>query len=213
MAAKKKASQSETRVDALPGWMSDVMQGICYWVGHRRAYYRHHGLVEGAIVGELANLISANIGRDDQLSCEVQYRDHMPFWTPRLDSNIRLDLLVREKLARGKEKLIAIEVKRGTALESEVLNDILRLTQLKSCDPSISTFVLIVSEAKLPKNSPWIAADEDGTSKITANPRTMTLMAGSKEQACYVKVRRVCKALASLKPKSGHTAILIEVLS
>jgi len=211
--AKKKPEAKTQKVESLPVWMSDVMQGICYWMGHRRAYYRHHDLVEGAIVGELANLIHANIGLDDQLSCEVPYKSLIKDFVPGAPYSERLDLLIKEKSASGEEKLTAIEVKRGKAAPSLVLEDIMSLSILKDIRPDISTFVLIVCENKLPTNTPWIAADEDGTSRITANTKIMPMFTGHGHLIGHVKVRRVCKALASLKPKAGHTAILIEVLS
>ena len=49
---KKNAKKISSKINPLPVWLSDVMQGICYWVGHRRAYCRHHDLVEGAVVVE-----------------------------------------------------------------------------------------------------------------------------------------------------------------
>jgi hypothetical protein len=45
----------------MPPWAENVLQGIAYWIGHRRALYLHHYLTEGAIVAELANLMGAHL--------------------------------------------------------------------------------------------------------------------------------------------------------
>lgn len=209
------AKKTTKRTTAVPGWLTNAMQGICYWVGHRRAYYRHHSLVEGAIVSELANLINSQIGKNDQLHCEVQYADILEDQVPGVDRKIRLDMVVRTDPVEGKydlEKITVIEVKRGNAAKEDVIHDITRLAALKEVMPEISAYVLIVSENKLPTQQPWIKKDEDGTTKITANTGVMSLFSRNGNIAAKYKVRRVCKALASTQPKSGHTAILIEVL-
>ena len=210
------AKKTTKRTTAVPGWLTNAMQGICYWVGHRRAYYRHHSLVEGAIVSELANLINSQIGKNDQLHCEVQYADILEDQVPGVDRKIRLDMVVRTDPVEGKydlEKITVIEVKRGNAAKEDVIHDITRLAALKEVMPEISAYVLIVSENKLPTQQPWIKKDEDGTTKITANTEIMSLHTPNGGIAAKFKVRRVCKALASTQPKSGHTAILIEVLA
>ena len=211
--AKKTA---KTTTVAVPTWLTNAMQGICYWVGHRRAYYRHHSLFEGAITGELANLINSQIGTNDRLHCEVQYADLIEDRVPGVDRKIRMDLVVRTLPVEGKhdsENITVIEVKRGSASKQDVIHDITRLAALKEVMPEISAYVLIVSENKLPTQQPWIKKDEDGTTKITANTEIMSLHTPNGGIAAKFKVRRVCKALASTQPKSGHTAILIEVLA
>lgn len=63
----------------MPPWAENVLQGIAYWIGHRRALYLHHYLTEGAIVAELANLMGAHLYDVDHgrqyLYCEIAYRN------------------------------------------------------------------------------------------------------------------------------------------
>lgn len=213
MVQKRVVSKAKTK--ALPSWLSDAMQGICYWVGHRRSYYRHYSLMEGAIVAELANLIHSQIGSNDYLFCEVPYKDLNVKNGSSNDLKTRLDLLVSHEPVDGKydsQNLIAIEVKRGTASMEAINQDIIRLANLKRVRPEIATFLMIVSENKLPTQRPWIKKDEDGTLKIMANSLAMDLADQTGKVVARYKVRRVCKALASTQPKSGHTAILVEVM-
>lgn len=61
-------------IERLPYWAEDVLQGIAFWIGHRRTYYRYHPLTEGAITAELCNLLNAKLRNGEQLTCEVMYR-------------------------------------------------------------------------------------------------------------------------------------------
>jgi len=56
-----------------PFWAKRALQGIAFWIAHRRCFYRQHPLTEGALVAEICNLINANLrDRDLTLDCEVQ---------------------------------------------------------------------------------------------------------------------------------------------
>jgi len=55
-----------------------ALQGLAFWIGHGRSLYRDHSLSEGAITGELCNLIFANRPADWRIACEVQYKELAP---------------------------------------------------------------------------------------------------------------------------------------
>lgn len=62
----------------LPVWAMQALQGVTYWIGHRRCLYRHYPLAEGALVAEICNLIHANLPDSLTLTCEVQYSKLLP---------------------------------------------------------------------------------------------------------------------------------------
>src|SRR5260370_14583075 len=102
-----------------PVWVKRALQGVTYWMGHRRCLYRDYPLSEGALVAEVCNLIYANLPQDLQLLCEVQYSsfvkcDRMP---QILQGRIRADLVVAEKPSpSGGDPVpkFIIEVKRAS---------------------------------------------------------------------------------------------------
>lgn len=193
------------KVESIPSWMSDVMQGICYWIGHRKSYYRQHPLSEGALTAELCNLIASGI--DGTLSCETPYKSLVK----NLKSRERLDILIDESVTGG--QVIAIEVKRGSASKVDINKDVIRLAALKKANQQYRTFLMLVSEDKLPQQLPWIAEDQAGHTTIKANTKTIILHDESAEPYICLKVRRVCKAMGSTKPKQVHSAILVEVFN
>ena len=63
----------KTALNKYPSWIERALQGITYWIGHRRCFYRSYPLSEGALVAEVCNLIHANLPDALSLMCEVQY--------------------------------------------------------------------------------------------------------------------------------------------
>jgi hypothetical protein len=61
---QRELTQIATTLNRIPAWVDDALQGITFWIGHRRAMYRHSDLTEGAIVAELKNLINHGLVRD-----------------------------------------------------------------------------------------------------------------------------------------------------
>lgn len=45
----------------VPRWALKSLQGITYWIGHRRSLYDQYPLGESAFVAELCNLIYAHL--------------------------------------------------------------------------------------------------------------------------------------------------------
>jgi len=46
-----------TSLNKRPRWTQRALQGVAYWMGHRRCLYRDYPLSEGALVAEVCNLI------------------------------------------------------------------------------------------------------------------------------------------------------------
>ena len=89
----------KSRLKRWPSWTREALQGVTYWIGHRRCLYRDYALSEGALVAEICNLIYANLPDDFVLMCEVQYSrligyDERP---TELTERARADLVVAEK--------------------------------------------------------------------------------------------------------------------
>ncbi len=204
----------------VPEWAHDVLQGLAYWIGYRRCYYRSYPLLEGAITAELCELLSAKLdpGQHGKLFCEVPYsnltQDHTTKSEP---DGMRLDLLIAKDPGKVKDSgkhnffssaSIAIEVKRGSASTSEIVKDVSRLATLNHLRPDIRTFLLIVSEEKLPRQFGWFANSEKDHEIIAAKGVIRVDVASA-----VMKVRRVCKALGSFKATASQTAVLVEVVS
>jgi hypothetical protein len=86
--------------------------------------------------------------------------------------------------------------------------DLQRLAFLNMLRPDVRTFLLIVSEGKLPNQFAWFA-DSENPDDITAARNPVLVQ----EIDAVVKVRRVCKAMSSVKSSAVHSAVLVEVIS
>jgi hypothetical protein len=60
-------------LEDFPRWFNPALQGITYWIGHRRCVYRRYPLAEAALVAELCNLIFTHLSPEFVLQCEVMY--------------------------------------------------------------------------------------------------------------------------------------------
>jgi hypothetical protein len=89
----------KSKLQKQPKWVERALQGVTYWMGHRRCLYRDFPQSEGALVAEVCNLIYANLPEGLQLLCEVQYSSLMTSGSlPEiLQGKIRADLVVAEK--------------------------------------------------------------------------------------------------------------------
>lgn len=139
-----------------PRWAQRALQGVTYWIGHRRCLYRDYPLSEGALVAEVCNLIYANLSEDLELLCEIQYSSfvkHFPL--PKiLQGRIRADLVVAEKAASSDADPVPkfiIEVKRASSPQALITADLQRLVAARRLRPDIRAFLFVISEAKRPK--------------------------------------------------------------
>jgi len=204
--------------------LHEAMQGLCYWVAHRHSYYYKHPLPEGAIVAELANLIEGRLPTGQHLFCEIPYKnifDHkskVDYFKESRFSDARMDLLIAsEKVSVesvrkhdfGHGSNTVIEVKRGDTLKAPFFQDLLKLAAVKRLSPNISTFLLLVSENKLPSQLKFFANTGRGNAVDAVATRQKSYVDAIEGD---VAIRRVCKAMASSKAKQVHTAVLVEVL-
>jgi hypothetical protein len=200
-------------LEKAPRWAVDALQGITYWIGHRRCIYPHHPMPEGALVAELCNLICANLRTKEhlQLKCEVQYSEILKSKKlPAKLMNGRADLVVEEKENKNTgsptPKFI-IEVKRAKSLR-KINEDLQRLAAVRHAHGSVRAFLFVIGEAKRPK---WFV-DDDGNAlsdeRPIPNPEHSIPIPESR-----FRVRRVLKAAHSFSSVgTAHYACLIEVL-
>lgn len=142
-----------------PPWMRSALQGIAFWVGHRRSIYSAHELTEGALTAELCNLIHAHLDKRFRLRCEEPYKKLLPKGVirPEVSSKARVDLSVWERYKPdGEEKSrqrvqFVIEVKRAGASNALIDQDLQRLAAIVEESEGIRAFLCIISEGTRPK--------------------------------------------------------------
>lgn len=139
-----------------PKFLENALQGLAFWIGHRHAFFRHYPLTEGALVGEMCNLIQANLSDSLILVPECQYSRLVPI-DIKIDGMSQLspsDLVILAKDASDNRDdgplypfvHFVIEVKRGLATKSEIDNDLKRLaTFLKVTETNARGFLIVVA--------------------------------------------------------------------
>lgn len=194
-----------SNLEKWPAWAERALQGITYWIGHRRCLYRHYPLSEGALVAEVCNLIHANLPDKHSLLCEVQYsslihRDEKP---TELTVRARADLVVAEKAKNPEDEAtpkFIVEVKRAAAPKAQIGADLRRLSAVRGIRPDIRTFLFVISEAQRPTRF----VDEDGKSVLGRQ--------AIPQSEGHFRVRRTWKAAhAYTKRDRAQYACLIEV--
>ena len=191
-----------------PNWCNRALQGLVYWIGHRRAMFDGQDLTEGALVAEACNLIYTNL-RDENLLCEVQYSKLLPKNLPDcFGQKSRADLVIvaARNGDQAKDSVdhasAVIEVKRSSGGGKNIDKDIRRLAALKAARPDVRAFLFVVSEAELPDRF----VSNNGTAK-----RGKHRIEGINS---HYRIRRVCKAAHSFRKKEfAHYACVIEVFN
>jgi hypothetical protein len=56
-------------------WLEHALQGLPFWIGHRRSMFPHYLLPEGDLVAEACNLIQGNLPPGLMLMPERMYRN------------------------------------------------------------------------------------------------------------------------------------------
>jgi hypothetical protein len=192
----------------IPNWTQCALKGAAFWIGHRRELYRHHPLSEGAIVGELCNLIASELDENKRLDCEVGYRNLLKdsdCESELAQSMSRADLVVSERPVEENSYFnpchSIIEVKRAQSSRKRIDVDLERLAEANEFSSSrVRTFLVVVSQGERPSRF----TNSDGN----ALKRTLeTRDAGQK-----FWVRRSCKAAASFEGyDTAHYGCLLEV--
>ena len=190
-----------------PGWLKRALLGTCFWMGHRRSMYREYPLGESAMVAELCNLLFANLPSDLKLVCEVQYSKLLDIQDQETEftEKSRVDLCVCGPLKKGDEPLnkvqCVLEVKRGSASNAAVNDDLRRLLEIKKAKPDVRAFLLLVSEGRRPTR--FVTAESFAVRKRLVIPKA--------NGHCHV--RAVMKAVPTVKSlDNAHYACAIEVL-
>lgn len=198
-------------LDRWPVWSERALQGLAFWIGHRRSLYPHYPLGESALVAETCNLIFANLNPGELLLCERQYTQLMPSgkWPNTLGSRSRVDLTVVTGLTPAQTEhhqplvghiVAAIEVKRASAPKTHIDQDLRRLATFKQQNQAARALLFIVAEAHRPKR--FVAPEGRAILGKTDIPGT----------TAHYRVRRACKAASAFSGKeSAHYACIIEV--
>jgi len=189
----------------LPHWARRVLQGVTYWIGHRRCLYSNYPLAEGALVAEICNLIHANLADDLVLLCEVQYTDLLPgdVRPSVLTQRARADLVVAahsdDDETEPDPKFI-IEVKRASAPRAQIDADLRRLAAVRKEHATIRCFMFLIAEAKRPKRF----VTKEGASRHGRHEIP--------ESNSYYRVRRTWKAAHAFSHvERAQYACLLEV--
>nr|GEU29185.1 hypothetical protein [Tanacetum cinerariifolium] len=190
-----------------PAWLGQTLQGVSFWVGHRRSIYSAYELSEGALVAELCNLLHAHISENYRLRCEELYKKFLPkgvCW-PQVGPKARVDLSIWERFRhsdspRFKQRILyAIEVKRARASTAEIDQDLYRLAGIVQNSDGIRAILCVISEGTRPKRF----TTTQGTRKIGDVPIPNT--------NCVYQVIVVKKAAEIYGDRDrGHYACAIE---
>jgi hypothetical protein len=193
-----------------PWWLRRALLGTCFWMGHRRALYREYPLGESAMVAELCNLLFANLPTGMKLICEVQYSSLMEIPDDDEETEFtersRVDLCVCGPVKKGDDPLekvqYVLEVKRGSASNAAVNDDLRRLAELKAKRPEVSAWLLLISEGRRPVR--FVTDKSFAVRKKVKIPDS--------DGHCYV--RAVMKAVPAVKSlDNAHYACAIEILA
>lgn len=194
-----------------PDWLITAMQGLAFWMGHRQALFRFYPLTEGALVAEACNLIQANLPSDMILLPECMYKNIVSPGANLIGvtGQSRVDLVVCGAAAKpiGRDGNVAselrciLEVKRGSATESEINNDLKRLhCFLAATNANVQAFLLVICEGRAPSRFVQNGVSVRGLKQI---PNTNG----------HYRVRRTVKAASSFSGKSSAQYVcLIEAL-
>ncbi len=200
-------------MEKIPQWLIDAMQGVTFWIGHRRTIFRHYPLSESALVTEACNLIQANISENYYLFPEQTYKklSKAPL-PPILDKQKRADLAIYYSEEKNTKKDVdnlryVFEVKRANTTKKSRIKDIKRLACLleDKRNSNIRCFLIVISEHDMPEDYVTLEGNARTTKHFIDCGNTKT---------AYYSVRRVLKASAGFRnKKSGHYACIIEVFN
>ena len=135
----------------VPKHWEKVLQAAAHWIAYKKQYFDGHLLLEGAIVAELTQLLSAKLDKSMQLKCEMHYKNILGAGK----GSKRADLVVGKK--ESDEFIIheVIEVKRFEINKkkgnlNEIKKDFEKLSQVTDLNPRPRLFQLIVGQHSLP---------------------------------------------------------------
>ena len=192
-------------------WLDKPLQGLAFWIGHRRSLYHSYPLSEGALVAEVCNLIQANRPTGMVLLPEYEYRKLVPKNTiiPEVAKKARADLVLFHKSTERPSRSdnislnvrLVIEVKRGSADNAKIDEDLRRLyNYLCVSNNDARALLFVISESRPPNR--FVSGGKAVRRKITI-----------KNCDGHFLVRRTLKAARSLcKKETAHYVCLIEAI-
>jgi hypothetical protein len=193
------------KLKKLPYWARQALQGVAFWVAHRRCMYKHYLLGESALVAEICNLIHANLDKSLVLHCEKRYEGFLPGISKNgtISKKSRVDLSVFEKPEKKGDALIprfVIEVKRASASNSIIDGDLQRLAAVRNHQRDVRAFLFIIAEAHRPNRF----VNEKGNSRTGKYPIA--------DLPNHYRVRRTLKAASAYRNvESAQYACLLEI--
>ena len=205
--AKPILTKKKQTLPPVPECLKKALQGVTYWIGHRRCLFNHYPLGEAAMVAELCNLIFTHLHDDQSLQCEVQYSSLVaPGKLPSdLTERARVDLVIWKQHSEGNEiPQFLIEVKRGSATKSEIDKDLQRLASISAVLPKCRKILIVAAEAERPERF----VNGEGQSITGKHPVPLN--------SNYIyRVRKTAKAIHAVREGNfdrAQFACLIEVL-
>ena len=210
-----------------PDWTDSVLQGLAYWIGYKKQYYRFYPLSEGAIVGETLSLLASHTDTNTiRLNAEVMYKNICEW-----EGNGRADIVISkrpnkddiEENSDNKKKdfnykkyaRTIIEVKRHGSDPKLIEKDLERLAKCLHENSKVRCFLLLVSQDGIPQKP---------NKYVTLNGHASGSDYPIKNRPNYfTRVRRVCKALSKFDKmdkdknvikaaKDAYYACLLEVI-
>jgi hypothetical protein len=191
--------------------VSNMMQGLAFWIGHRHSMFSGHKLPEAALVVEASNLVNARLDGKFLMFNEIEYSKLTKVNCSKiLTKHSRADMVIalkpKEKKSEEifdfkKNSIFIIEFKRAGS--RHINHDLQRLAEIKRFNKDIRPFLIVVAESTKPKD--YVGDD------YKAKPGEFPI-ANSKFR---FRVRRVCKAAASFSEKqrkSIHYVCALEVI-
>lgn len=194
-----------------PEFLERALQGLAFWVGHRRAYYHSYPLTEAALVAEACNLIQANLGTNQILRPEVMYQRLADISDTDIGNLARADLVILDSQSPdpykefvGQAVQFVFEFKRASTSQLLINEDLKRLYNFKKvCMNEARAFLIIAAESELPDR---FVDRNRGTSRLNAHKIA--------ETGGVYHVRRTVKAASSFERKeSAHYICIVEIFS
>lgn len=200
-------------------FIKDSLQGLAFWIGYSRAYFRHYELSEASLISELCSLVQAKLPESLRLYPEVMYSHLLKSESKYLSGKCRADLVILDgdhsspyKNNISKHVQFIFEVKRYGSPTNEINEDLRRLYHFKkSCHSKSRAFLIIASEAELPTEFVDIDTGESlkdeykihGTSGVYRVRRTVKAGASFKKitTAHYVSICEVFEKPQKSPPK------------
>jgi len=186
-----------------PTTLDPALLGICHWMGYRHQLYRHYPLTEGALVSELAGLLSAHLDSSLSVVLEQSYSTLAPGGV----AAERADIVIgpRSTLSElGRRTVVtpiaAIEVKRSKY--NDWSKDLAKLSRVWSTQADWTAWILLLDQAismQDAENRGWVGPNGRASRRRQ-----------SWKNLPYV-VRRVTR-VRSAHANTVHRAVLLELV-